>query len=288
MDVSSQESVSDNEQLVTKATPAAIPANIDEGNIDVPSDEEDNVMPIRTRTTPKATVEDDVDDEDSVMKDADDVEKSTGEDNGAEDENDDEDDVADGEYIVEKILNHQFDDNGVCFYLVKWKGYEKKSDQTWEPIANLEEGAAEILKEYHRSIGGKPIYREKKALRTSRTGKTATPSSTGGIRKSGKGSIRAPSSSASVSKSRRAPAKSTPAWTAPKGSWEDHIQAVDTIEQEPEGLFVYLQWNDGRKSRHPMDQIYVKCPMKMLYFYEQHLVFKEGGSHAASVSNTSD
>jgi hypothetical protein len=27
---------------------------------------------------------------------------------------------------------------GVCRYLVKWKGYEKKSDQTWEPIEHLE------------------------------------------------------------------------------------------------------------------------------------------------------
>jgi chromobox protein 1 len=46
---------------------------------------------------------------------------------------------------------------------------------------------------------------------------------------------------------------------------------VDTIEQDDQGLHVYLDWNNGKKTRHPIEKIYRKCPMKMLRFYEQHL-----------------
>ena len=54
-----------------------------------------------------------------------------------------------------------------------------------------------------------------------------------------------------------------PAWNAPSGSWEDEIQAVDTIEKDEKGLHVYLKWNDGRKTRHSIEQTYVKCPLKV-------------------------
>ena len=53
-----------------------------------------------------------------------------------EDEEEDEEDEPD-EYRVEKILKHDFGDEGVVLYQIKWLGYEKKSDLTWEPIENL-------------------------------------------------------------------------------------------------------------------------------------------------------
>lgn len=43
-----------------------------------------------------------------------------------------------GRYVVEKILNHLVDDeDGAIKYEVKWAGYEKKADRTWEPEENL-------------------------------------------------------------------------------------------------------------------------------------------------------
>ncbi len=99
MDVSSQDSVSDNEPA-TKATPVTP----DEVNEDLPSeDEEDARMPIRTREAPKATVEDV--DEDEVMKDADTGKKITVDDDEDDDEeDDDDDDVADNEYVLTQFL----------------------------------------------------------------------------------------------------------------------------------------------------------------------------------------
>ena len=38
---------------------------------------------------------------------------------------------------METILKHDFTEDGVAIYQIKWLGYDKKSDLTWEPIENL-------------------------------------------------------------------------------------------------------------------------------------------------------
>lgn len=53
-----------------------------------------------------------------------------------EDEEDDDEEEPD-EYRVEKILRHDFGADGTVLYQIKWLGYEKKSDLTWEPVENL-------------------------------------------------------------------------------------------------------------------------------------------------------
>jgi chromobox protein 1 len=41
-------------------------------------------------------------------------------------------------YVVEKILSHRWEKaTGELKFEVKWEGYEKKSDRTWEPEENL-------------------------------------------------------------------------------------------------------------------------------------------------------
>ncbi|KAL8877556.1 MAG: hypothetical protein Q9198_004447, partial [Flavoplaca austrocitrina] len=64
---------------------------------------------------------------DEVLEDAPDV---------AEDEDEEEGDEE--VYVVEKILAHHdnFEDKEMR-YEIKWKGYEKKADRTWETEENL-------------------------------------------------------------------------------------------------------------------------------------------------------
>jgi chromobox protein 1 len=51
---------------------------------------------------------------------------------------DEEDEGSEGEeYRVEKILKHDFTEDRVTLYQIKWLGYDKKSDLTWEPVENL-------------------------------------------------------------------------------------------------------------------------------------------------------
>lgn len=75
-----------------------------------------DIVPAKAKTVPEPEVEKEEDEEE---------------------EGSDEDDAED-EYRVERILKHDFhaDDHHVI-YLIKWLGFEKKADQTWEPVENL-------------------------------------------------------------------------------------------------------------------------------------------------------
>ena len=35
-------------------------------------------------------------------------------------------------------MDHQFNDDGQILFKIKWEGYEKVADRTWEPEENLE------------------------------------------------------------------------------------------------------------------------------------------------------
>ena len=52
-------------------------------------------------------------------------------------EEDEEDEDEPDEYQVERIIQHNFSDDGAVLYQIKWLGYDKKSDYTWEPLENL-------------------------------------------------------------------------------------------------------------------------------------------------------
>jgi len=182
------------------------------------------------------------------------------EDAGEEGEGDGEE-TGEDEYVVEAIKDHKFEGKTLML-LVKWKGYEKKSDMTWEPEENCE-GAKEVLDEYFESIGGKPQY-------AAPTNKRSRPSvGTPGTAKKKK-----------TTPSNESPAPTEePKWKPPPGSWEEEIQAIDTLEKTEKGLICYLQWANGRKSQHEVHTVYKKAPQRMLKFYEQHLVFKETGTN---------
>lgn len=173
-------------------------------------------------------------------------------------EDEEDDDEAEDEYVVEAIQGHKFDGKTLML-LVKWKGYEKKSDRTWEPEENCE-GAKEIVREYFRQLGGRPEPPE------SKNDKKRSRSSGGPV---------------SNKKKKSTPVNDSPApaeeakWKPPAGSWEDEIQAIDTIEKTDKGLICYVQWGNGKKSQHEVHTVYKKAPQRMLHFYEQHLVFKE-------------
>lgn len=201
-------------------------------------------------------------------------------------------------YIVEKIIDHRSDfaDDEVR-YLIKWKGYEKKKDRTWENEENLF-GARELLEQYWQEIGGKPVSGSQK-----NKGGSARKSALG-RKRSFKSGLKeeAESESPAPAKKQKRRRKSNNVhddedtaefrgyveageddWKPPppmKEAWDPLLQKVDTIEQDEGGdRWVYLCWNDknadGRfyRSKAKPSAVYKAAPQKMLYFYEQHLVF---------------
>ncbi|ORY62608.1 chromo domain-like protein [Pseudomassariella vexata] len=157
--------------------------------------------------------------------------------------------------------------NGIIKYKVKWEGYEKKSDQTWEEEDNLKENATVVLDEYLEKVGGRDaILKESKAAVTGK--KRARPASNtpnnGTKRTKRTGSHPASTTPpASVSEKK---------WKAPAGSWEDEVESIDACHDEQSGkLVVYLTWKNGQKTQHDTKVVYTRCPQKMLQFYERHV-----------------
>lgn len=183
-----------------------------------------------------------------------------------EDESGDEDDDEEDMYVVEKIVGHEFGKGGKVLYQVKWKGYDKPEDQTLEPEENLET-AKEVLDEYFKVVGGRPEKPTKK--RKSMGAAASTPDRTP-AKKARKSLGDSMNGTPEVE-------KAAPEWI-PKGkNWDKEVQVVETIvRQDDNNLYALLHWNNGKKSKVSIQQCYEKCPQKMLQFYEQHLVFKEG------------
>ncbi|KAJ4393442.1 hypothetical protein N0V93_002652 [Gnomoniopsis smithogilvyi] len=198
-----------------------------------------------------------------------------------EEENDDED-LDEDEYVVEKIFSHYIADDGKPRFEVKWEGYDKKSDRTWEPEENLTENATEALKEYYASIGGKQKMFEQtnsalNGRKRQRQSKSATPVET----------------TKRIKKDKSHPLDSTPPasakaaeWKPPSGSWEDHVETVDMCQDENDGTFiVYLTWKNGKKTQHPKEVIYRRCPQKMLRFYERHIRISRDGGETVDIGS---
>ncbi|KAH8160251.1 hypothetical protein CIB48_g8004 [Xylaria polymorpha] len=229
-------------------------------------------IPLTTTTTKRAASTTKItpavshdDDDDNEMLDVvgDDGAKGDQDEENEEGEEGDED-LEEDEYIVEKILAHVLEADGSLKYKVKWEGYEKKADQTWEEESNLRENAAVVLDEYLESVGGrdKILDEAQTALKTKKRGRPSAGTSTNGTKRR-----RNDSHPASAT-----PPASTRGWKPPQGSWEDLVESIDACHDENTGkLTVYLTWKDGQKTQHDTKVIYSRCPQKMLQFYERHV-----------------
>ncbi|KAL6710303.1 hypothetical protein ACN47E_009249 [Coniothyrium glycines] len=162
------------------------------------------------------------------------------------------------EYVVEKIISHKFV-KGELLFEVKWQGYDDPKDRTWEPEQNME-GAVDVKSEYFDEIGGRP-----------------EPPAVKGQKRKGRAS--GVQSEAGTPASTMKRAKQEKAWSPPPGSWERDVSHCDTVEETMNPKtgqlerFAYLVWNNQKKTQHPLQHTYQKCPQKMLQYYESHLVF---------------
>ncbi|KAI0509674.1 heterochromatin protein one [Xylaria bambusicola] len=215
--------------------------------------------------------EDEDDDVDNEMLDVvgDDDAKEAQDEGGEGDE-----DLEEDEYIVEKIVAHMIEADGSLKYKVKWEGYDKKSDQTWEEEDNLRQNAADVLDEYLASVGGRDTILDEAqtALKTKKRGRPSSGTPVNGSKRR-----RNESHPASAS-----PPASARAWKPPQGSWEDAVESIDACHDENTGkLIVYLTWKTGQKTQHDTKVIYARCPQKMLQFYERHVKIVATGSDTA-------
>jgi chromobox protein 1 len=169
---------------------------------------------------------------------------------------------------------------------VKWKGYDKPEDYTWEPEDNLlyalfhlrktffniiiirdsscylcyREGAEELLKEYYDLIGGRPEKQSKKRKAQSET--KATPD---------KIELKKPRRPNAADQDSEEDDLEKP----PRSSnWERDVVKVETIQRDAHrGLIAFLHWEDGKTYKVSIQQCYEKCPMKVgcLHYFSEEL-----------------
>ncbi|GAB1731206.1 hypothetical protein NU195Hw_Modified_294t1 [Hortaea werneckii] len=234
-----------------------------------------------------------------------------------EDENDEDDDDED-EYRVEKIVKHDWLDDGTLVYQIKWQGYEDPGDMTWEPVENLE-GAKDILQTYLKKIGGTP---EPPAPKSKRGGGSTRKSGGGGKRSASEAFATdspAPASSSKKRGSKGRPSKTngtiddnaeTAKRALPPGTWDNDVLRVTSIIEESvpsttttssarnksaangkesKELIGLLEWKDGgAKTQHKMKVLRQKVPQRLLDYYEQHLVFTDAGANQTDANNKDD
>ncbi|KAJ5196168.1 Chromo domain/shadow [Penicillium cf. viridicatum] len=220
------------------------------------------------------------------------------------DEEEDDDEEEEGLYVVEDIIQHDWLDDGTLKLLVKWKGYNKLEDHTWEEEDGLmyvyapvelrhllrafidkhhRDGAREIVTAYYKRIGGRP----KKAEEKPSAGKPGRKRKSMGDSKLAK-DVPAPAAAEAKRQRRKSAPKETSKQASPssgengiqwlpKGkNWDKDVKEVDTIVREGDaGLMAWLEFNNGHKAKLSVQACYEKCPLKMLKFYESHLVFKD-------------
>ncbi|CAI4219970.1 unnamed protein product [Parascedosporium putredinis] len=164
-------------------------------------------------------------------------------------------------FVVEKILGHMVDKEGAISFKVKWEGYEKKADQTWEPEDSLREGAAELLEEYLAARGGlEAIFEEtNEAVKTKKRGRKST------------GTTPATEPTSKKSKRNGHPAETTPPAAVAKAvAWQPPRDPGRTIS----------------KRSTPVKMSPPRCPQKMLRFYENHVrIVKHETAEGADVGS---
>lgn len=103
-----------------------------------------------------------------------------------------------------------------------------------------------MLNEYFEEIGGRPEVKGKK-----RKGRKSAVGSEGPI----------PASNKRMRKEKE--------WSPPPGSWEVEVDHVETVEEalEPatgkKARYAYLVWKNQKKTQHPLEHVYQKCPQKV-------------------------
>ncbi|PKY42284.1 chromo-domain-containing protein [Rhizophagus irregularis] len=183
------------------------------------------------------------------------------------------------EYVVEKIIDHR-KLKGVTQYYLKWKGYPE-DDNTWENESDM--FAKELIEKYWKKIeksnkqsvespeesSDKGNSKENmKKIEQVKKKQTMITSNQVNIRKRKFSDSFNEEPDFSLLENFPPPSLTT---------WEEAVDDVETVERNSKdsGLWIYLNWKSGHRTRHPASVANLMCPQKIIRFYEEHLKFKD-------------
>eukprot|EP00088_Acartia_fossae_P025915 TRINITY_DN26694_c0_g1_i1.p1 TRINITY_DN26694_c0_g1~~TRINITY_DN26694_c0_g1_i1.p1 ORF type:complete len:152 (+),score=46.44 TRINITY_DN26694_c0_g1_i1:50-505(+) len=148
--------------------------------------------------------------------------------------------MSDEEYEVEKIIDKRIRKGAVEYY-VKWKGWDDPSDNTWEPVGNLD--CQELIQEYEKNHSDKDEKKaEKRKAESSKGDKSAKKSD-----------------------------------TRPKGfSRGLTAEKIIGATNDPGELYFLIKWKGSDEADLvPAKEANVKIPQIVIRFYEERLNWYE-------------
>ena len=117
------------------------------------------------------------------------------------------------------------------------------------------DGAQDILDEYFKKQGGRPVKPTKGAKKRKSLGEPKE--------KKEKETPAKKRNKVALGSGNDSEALSTD-WVPKSKSWESEVNSVDTIQRDKDGkLFAYLVFNNGKKSKVSIHMCYEKCPLKV-------------------------
>lgn len=121
----------------------------------------------------------------------------------------------------------------------------------------------DVLKAYWTKIGGKPEAKPKTPAKKGNKRKslaqhTPEADATSTTKRRGRKSIK----TADEPEDDNAP-------TLPEGSWEDHVELIESVEENAGGLLFFVKWLNGHRTQHSSQQCRQKCPQKVINSYLQ-------------------
>lgn len=153
------------------------------------------------------------------------------------------------EYEVERLLAKRIRKARVE-YLIKWLGYPE-SESTWQSVdtMNCPDLIAAFEKEHPSSPGTRKIGTSPgKAIKGPLV--QARPADTKG------------------------PLELDPQKPWAPGDWEEAVDSVDTVTRAESGqLHVWLLWKTGELSEELAEEANIRCPQKVIEFYQSRLKF---------------
>ncbi|KAF0531102.1 chromatin organization modifier domain-containing protein [Gigaspora margarita] len=236
------------------------------------------------------------------------------EDGGIDDDEEIDNNLEDDEYVVEKIADHRFNNDGELEYFIKWDGWEEK-DNSWELSTHV--FAEKLINEYWKALSikkpfksepQKPMNSTKQDLSSTgldvevrKRSKKRNPKtvilSNKKSKKTSQNVKKSPHVTLSQSKEssennepkenkkskykkkkekqKQPKVEANDIETGTSSDWERDIGDIESVELKDEKLVVFIAWNSGMRSMHQVEEVNKKAPQKMLSFYQHHLKIKK-------------
>ncbi|CAG8630921.1 27116_t:CDS:2 [Gigaspora margarita] len=159
------------------------------------------------------------------------------EDGGIDDDEEIDNNLEDDEYVVEKIADHRFNNDGELEYFIKWDGWEEK-DNSWELSTHV--FAEKLINEYWKALSIKKPFKSEPQKPMNSTKQDL--SSTG----------------------LDVEVEANDIETGTSSDWERDIGDIESVELKDEKLVVFIAWNSGMRSMHQVEEVNKKAPQKFL------------------------